>query len=322
MKYMNGSNAVVDEKVTQTDVVSTATVNLTEAAVPEVATAKPNGMGATDSPSTPPTEPTKKRTPQNKPWLAEPTVHITAEYVAKLTKVAENEVMGFVNAGRLIAEYVQKIAPDGKPKFDPYRALEADPNSHWKASQLRNYRQCYDLYNELNGKGGAPQLPMTFFVCVLPTKLNLFKKQELLKQAQDEKLSVSELKARVAMAVGKKPARPEAKPSTLEDELKKLETQTQALFAFLVSLHDMVMRSEAPAANQAKIRDSLKLLITFAKERDYLPQSTVHHVSLGTVTEKKPRTNLVRYRKGAGPRQRTFCKTTTVRSNQMKKETT
>lgn len=187
---------------------------------------------------------------------------LTKEYVEKLNKVGATEVTAWTEQGRLVSEFIKKIAPDGKPKRDPYKMLANHPDSAHQAQQLRNYHQSYTLYQELGGKEGAPKLPMTFFIAVIPKHITITQKSALLKQAQEENLSVSEHKKRVAQVSGKKTADPKLSP--LANELQKFEEHAQKLFADFSSLIDAGWKSKHPDEVIASIGKALKPLIDHA----------------------------------------------------------
>ena len=213
---------------------------------------------------------------------------LTSEYVAKLNQVGDGEAMAWVSLGGLIHEFLKRVAPDGMPKKNYYNVLAEDPNLAYSAQQLRYYAQAHKLYQELGGSTGAPKLPMTFFICVLPKRVTIHKKRELLKRAVDEKLSVSEFKAVVAVAARKKNAKPFPEPTTLAEELRQFAARAQALYADFVSLHDEAALAKSRAEIQATIQKALQPLFDFATAHAYLTDNKVYPEPFGPAPQGQP----------------------------------
>jgi len=123
---------------------------------------------------------------------------ITKDTVSILNGLENRNITGWIDMGKTIHEYVFKIHPEGKYREDPYKLLSACPDSFHKSSQLRNYEACYLLFKEFGGKDGSPKVSMTHFIQVLHLGVNYEAKRQLLLMAEQEKWSVSELKAYIS----------------------------------------------------------------------------------------------------------------------------
>lgn len=188
---------------------------------------------------------------------------LSNEYVGKLNKMSEKEASHWVETGRLVDEFIRKAAPDGKPKKDLYKELAKHRDAAFKAQQLRNHHQSFRLFIELGGKEGAPDLPSTFYISVLPQRLTITKKLELLKRAQAENMSVSDLKAVVAESAPKKAVKVDPELTTVEHEVVCLRTRAKNLYNDLLQLFQRTQNTPQAAALQAELKDSLKPLLDF-----------------------------------------------------------
>lgn len=129
----------------------------------------------------------------------------TDEYVIKINEQADMEKRAWIEQGRLISEYIEEVKELGKKRDQALKALQDHPNSIHRYSQLRNYKQSYDLYKALEAEEDVPELPMAHFVAVDKKGLTFHKKRDLLAKADEEGLSVSKLKAAVKDALGNRP---------------------------------------------------------------------------------------------------------------------
>jgi len=213
---------------------------------------------------------------------------LTKLYVAKLNEVGEAEANAWVALGGLIFEYLKKISPADQPKKNYYKVLAEDPNLAYSAQQLRNYAQAHKLYQELGGLTGAPKLPMTFFILVLPKRLTIFKKRQLLNRAVADKLSVSEFKAVIAVAARINNAKPAPKPTSLAEELRQFEVRAQTLYVDFVSLHDEAAIAKNTAEIQSTIQKALQPLFDFAKAHAYLTNNKVYPEPFGPAPQGQP----------------------------------
>ena len=208
---------------------------------------------------------------------------ITDQCVKDLNVQQDSEAQSWIEKGRLVAEFVKKIAPTLSKKTNCYDILAAHPDSTLQSQQLRYFHACADLYNKMGGEGRAPNLKMTAFVCVLPKKLTISDKMRLLEQAETEDLSIAQLKDRVKLATDH--SKPESK-SSLTPEINKLvnkfESQSKGILATLSAIKENT-KPEAPLTDEVKklIADALNLIFDFAKTHGY------SEVSLKQVSMKK-----------------------------------
>ena len=108
-------------------------------------------------------------------------------------------------------EEIDKFITEGEKlglKLDLYLHLAKHPDALCCASQYRNYHACFCLWKKLGGEGKAPKVSMTHFIQILGKNLGWGEKKELLLAAQNEKLSVRELKERIQEKTGQGKANP------------------------------------------------------------------------------------------------------------------
>ncbi|HPF99004.1 MAG TPA: hypothetical protein PLE77_02980 [Kiritimatiellia bacterium] len=186
---------------------------------------------------------------------------VTNTFVPRLNKAAGHMVEAWVEIGRLVRDYIYAIHPKGQPRQDPYRLLAAHPDCVFQDSQLRYYHACYELWLEMGGKEGAPKVSMTHFIMVLGRHINPMDKEELLRTAQKEHLSVSQFRqlVRQRFPKGQPIQDPPTSPIDWDKSCKVLKTQTNRLIDQLVSLFQLQAHPSLPS----DLRDRLSVLVTF-----------------------------------------------------------
>ena len=128
---------------------------------------------------------------------------LTDEAAAAIVKQSRNETLAWVRMGRIVDGYVRKLQPNGiYTRPNPYQRLAEDPRVPYRSSQLRHFRACAEVWEELGGPK-APALPMTFFTLVLNSRIDSEGKRKYLRKVEKEGLTVRELKAEIGRDLGK-----------------------------------------------------------------------------------------------------------------------
>ena len=117
---------------------------------------------------------------------------LTNEYVGKLNERFEGDARLWIETGRIIAEYIDRI---GKSEGDAFKYLSQHPDILFTASHLRNYYAAFILHEAMQKE--SPNVSFTHFITVLGHSLNLDSKIAFLMEAEEEGLSVSQLKHRI-----------------------------------------------------------------------------------------------------------------------------
>jgi hypothetical protein len=210
---------------------------------------------------------------------------LTAETVTSLNKMAGEEVFAWVQMGKLVHEYVEKVSPNGgKEKHDPYIALAKHEGSALRAGQLRNYEACYVLYKEFDGTTEAPGLALTFYIVVLGKHLTIEKKRDLLNQAKKDSLSVSGLRALVSKTVTKGEA--ESDSIATAWNVKKVQGRAKALYDVLVGINNKVddEHTTIPDAVRNDVREFLVPVLQYAIAHGLL---SVKDIALTEISQVK-----------------------------------
>ena len=119
---------------------------------------------------------------------------LDSSYVTQLNALYERDAQSWIDKGRLINEYVERIRRESLKPEDAYRRLAEHPDSLHKKSQLRNLADSYRLWVELGGESQAPKACHSHFILVLSSAINAEDKRELLEAAEQKGLSTAQLK--------------------------------------------------------------------------------------------------------------------------------
>ena len=189
-----------------------------------------------------------------------------AECVQKLNAVAEEGLKGWLEMGRIVAEFVAAMKSDPTFGGDAYRALARHDSCVHKASQLRNYHAAYLTYNKFSGEQ-YPNLTVTHYIALLTGSINLGERERLLQKANDETLSIKQLKEEIAkLRLPKK-----VQHRTWDGQCKQTASLSARLLNFLSSLHDMRSKMES----QPELPENLTVsLATLGK---YMADHFGHH---------------------------------------------
>jgi hypothetical protein len=182
-----------------------------------------------------------------------------------------DEAESWMARGKVVAEYVEKIQPNGKnSRPDPFQRLAQHPEMVWSATQLRNYRDAYDLWVELGGEK-APKLQLTVYSVVLRKGLTADEKHSYLKRAADEKLSVRELKEVIDGHIAKRKANKPDADAKITSEWRVADGLAARLSVSLAKLAGL--RSSLPCPDEVKQRLAAlaKTIATFAGEEGGQP---------------------------------------------------
>jgi hypothetical protein len=203
----------------------------------------------------------RKQSKKHQSPLSVELVKIIKECVGKLNQLAQKECATWVDRGRIVHEFVERIRGkrQRKGKVDGYRLLADAPENLHGATQLRNLDGCYLLYQEFGGGTKAPKVKMTHYVLVLGTAFSLKIKRDLLKMAERENLSVAELKKRLKAI--KPPRAPRA--GTFESALTqtmKLADKTLSELSALIHRDDC-RQHPIPEADAARLLALAKYII-------------------------------------------------------------
>ncbi len=136
---------------------------------------------------------------------------LTGATVKQLNREAGKNVMSWVAMGKIVHDFITALR-ETDCNEDPFKVLADHPEAVHKVSQLRNYANCYHLWQELGGEK-APAVSMTHFVLVLSQDLDVDEKTRLLEKAAKEGLSVAQLKK----LISGEPA-PVSKPASKTEE--------------------------------------------------------------------------------------------------------
>lgn len=193
--------------------------------------------------------------------------NLTTIYVQRLNKLHEAGVMGWVEQGRLVSEYIAKRDPTGKSRIDFHKQLASHPESLHQPSQLRNYENCYNLYMEFGGDKKAPTLPMSHYILVLSSAMDSDDKCKFLKLSVEKELSVSELKRLIKNRfIGTESKIDQWKQSrTLSKTTEQLKATVEKAYDLLVELHRL---SKGKGDNE--INKRLNVLLRFALGHGYV----------------------------------------------------
>jgi len=198
---------------------------------------------------------------------------ITGKYVVRLNKMAQSECEGWIGFGRLINTYAEEIKQKANrvnPDVDKY--LSEHPDSLLHKSQIRNYRQAFKLWKEHGGEEGkVPKVSLTIFTVILNARINPGDVDKFLKTAEEQKLSVSELKALI------KGRTIEATENFLFEYNKSLVSATKGLAQAIDSLSKIV--SEKPNEPiPEELKQGIVRLLRFSLSKGIVSVSDVNAV--------------------------------------------
>jgi len=140
---------------------------------------------------------------------------------------------GWLEQGRIIAEFVAKC--DATPQFKGLgvKMLANHPECLLGHSQIRNYRNCYSLYKQYSGDK-FPKLTMSAYVVLLTSSIKTEDRKKLLQKANDESLSVAQIKEEIRKLQPKKPIR-----RNWADHCTKAASLAGSLLSALSTLDDL-----------------------------------------------------------------------------------
>ena len=143
---------------------------------------------------------------------------IVAETAEQLLAVEGGEAKEWIEKGRIIAGYVERLQPNGKfSKPNPFALLAEREDIPWQTSQLRMYRDAYVLWRDMGGADGTSMVSVTTVGLVLP--LDADEARKILTRAAKEKLATRQVAALVKKARGVGAA---AKPERVTGDWKAL----------------------------------------------------------------------------------------------------
>lgn len=152
---------------------------------------------------------------------------LTDETVDLLLKTGGGEAQEWIEKGRIIDGYVEKLQPNGKfSKPNPFTLLAERDDIPWGASQLRTYRDSYVLWRQMGAADGASMVDVTSVGLVL--SLDDEEAKKILKRAAKDKLTTRQVAALVKKAKGIGGA---AKPERVVGDWKVLGKAADALNA-------------------------------------------------------------------------------------------
>lgn len=123
---------------------------------------------------------------------------VAKQYVKELNKLAVADYNSWLEIGELVDQAAKEIREQSRRKNpDVYRILADSPDSILQSGQLRNHHTAWQLRNEISRQESAPNVPLTHWVVVISAKLNLSDSEKFLRMAEEENLSVNELKNRI-----------------------------------------------------------------------------------------------------------------------------
>src|ERR1035437_2547672 len=94
---------------------------------------------------------------------------LTDETAGQLLALGWGEAQDWIDKGRIIDGYVEKLQPNGEfSKPNPFNLLAEREDIPWRASQLRTYRNAFLLWRQVGEKDGASKLDVTTVGLVLP----------------------------------------------------------------------------------------------------------------------------------------------------------
>lgn len=126
---------------------------------------------------------------------------LTDETVDLLLKTGGGEAQEWIEKGRIIHGYVERLQPNGKfSKPNPFTKLSEREDIPWAASQLRTYRDAYLLWQRMGGTDGVPKVDVTTVGLVL--SLDADDAQKILRRAAKEKLTTRQVGALVKKTKG------------------------------------------------------------------------------------------------------------------------
>lgn len=184
---------------------------------------------------------------------------LTTMTINDLVKGATEEAMAWINQGRIITNFIETIRNNAHASIDPYKILSSSPDCPYGTVQLRNYVNVYRLYSNVNVN--LKNLTMTHFIVVCNEILTNNDKENLLNEASEKEMTISQFRERVykfiAKYKGEDKIRTIQNPSNLSIAFEK---NYQKFFKYLVANH---------AKDHKACSSAIQRIVRFALKNGY-----------------------------------------------------